>query len=105
MRKSTFIQPEVVLVFNKSSLLIAVVCSLRHAAKLINGSVQSVSLACSGEYMTTKGWYFRKMHPKLEIEWSDLANLKLEDYDQMCDFKQARYHPRTYKSRKAKRKK
>jgi hypothetical protein len=91
MRKSNFKEPKNVLVFNGARVLIAVVRSLHSASTLSSGNLQAISFACTGRYISTGGFYFRHVHPDIEIEMNDLDNLKLEDYDHLCGTKR-RYH-------------
>ncbi len=104
MKKNTFVEANKVLIFNSNRVLVAITRSLRTAAQLIDGNVQSISFCCNGDYITTKGWYFRKMHPDHEVELKDLDKLKLEDYDNACGIVR-RYLPKPDKARKAKQKK
>jgi hypothetical protein len=91
MRKSNFKEPKNVLVFNGARTLIAIVRSLHSAAEFSGGNLQAISFSCTGKYISTGGFYFRHIHPDIEIEVGDLDNLKLEDYDIMCG-KEKRYH-------------
>lgn len=91
MRKSKFKEPKVVLVFNGARVLIAIVRSLHSASLLSGGNLQSISFVCTGRYISTGGYYFRHVHPDIEIEVGDLDTLKLEDYDKMCGTER-RYH-------------
>ena len=40
--------------------------------------------ACKGEYAQAAGFYFRRLHPDVEIEMADLDTLPLEEYDRLC---------------------
>jgi hypothetical protein len=91
MRRSNFKEPKNVLVFNGARVLIAVVRSLRSAAEFSGGNLQAISFSCTGKYISTGGFYFRHVHPDIEIEITDLDNLKLEEYDIMCG-EERRYH-------------
>jgi hypothetical protein len=91
MRKSKFKDPKSVLVFNGARVLIAVVRSLHSASTFSGGNLQAISFCCTGKYVSTGGFYFRHVHPNIEIEMGDLDNLKLEDYDEMCGTNR-RYH-------------
>lgn len=93
MRKnSPFRKPKQVLVFNRSQVLIAVVRSLHSAKDLSKGNLQSISFSCTGKYISTGGFYFRHIHPDIEIDLTDLGVLKLQDYDGMCGETDRRYH-------------
>jgi hypothetical protein len=91
MRKSKFKEPKNVLVFNGARVLIAVVRSLHSASVFSGGNLQAISFCCTGKYISTGGFYFRHVHPEIEIEIGDLDNLKLEDYDNLCG-EERRYH-------------
>jgi hypothetical protein len=91
MRKSKFKEPKNVLVFNGARALIAIVRSLHSASAFSGGNLQAISFCCTGKYISTGGFYFRHVHPEIEIETGDLDNLKLEDYDNMCGVDR-RYH-------------
>lgn len=91
MRKSKFKEPKTVLVFNGAQVLIAITRSLHSAQSLSGGNLQAISFSCTGKYISTGGFYYRHVHPDIQIEMSDLDNLKLRDYDEMCGEKR-RYH-------------
>ena len=91
MRKSNFKEPKNVLVFNGARVLIAIVRSLHSASILSGGNLQAISFCCTGKYISTGGFYFRHVHPDIEIEIGDLDTLKLDEYDRMCGEKR-RYH-------------
>jgi len=94
MTKTCFKDPKLVLVFNASKVLIAIVRSLHSAAQLSGGNLQAISFCCVGKYVSSGGFYFRHVHPNIEIELSDLDNLKLDEYDKLCGEHERRYHPR-----------
>lgn len=91
MRKSKFKQPKVVLVFNGARVLVAIVRSLHSVTQLSGANLQAVSFCCTGKYISSGGYYYRHIHPDVLVDISDLDNLKLEDYDEMCGDKR-RYH-------------
>ena len=66
-------EPKQVLVFNAAQVLIAITRSVRSAYELTGGNLQAISFACTGRFISTGGFYF-----------SDIGNLKLSDYDQLC---------------------
>lgn len=90
---SSFRQPKQVLVFNHTRILVAAVRSMQTAADLTRASVKAVSLACRGNYVGTAGLYFRRLHPDILVETSDLDTLHLEEYDALCGEKR-RYLPK-----------
>ena len=73
-----------VLVFNGAQVLVGIVRSVRSTYELTNGNLQAISFACTGRLISTGGFYFRHVHPDIEIEISDIGTLKLQDYDKMC---------------------
>lgn len=91
MRNSSFKRPKMVLVFNGAQVLIAIVRSLHSAAELTKGNPQAISFCCTGRYICSGGWYFRYIHPDIEIELSDVDSLKLQEYDKMCGEKRRYY--------------
>lgn len=84
MRKSHFKEPKPILVFNGARVLIGIFRSLRAAANFSHGNLQSISFSCTGKYISTGGYYFRHISPKIEIEISDIDNLDLVEYDNLC---------------------
>ena len=88
----TFNEPKSVLVFNGSRVLIAIIRSLHSAAQLSGGNLQAISFCCSGRYISTGGFYFRHLHPDVELEKSDMNTLKLDEYDKLCGEHERRYH-------------
>lgn len=85
MKRSPFHQPKPVLVFNGAYVLIAIMRSIRSAADHSGTHPQAISLACSGENVTSGKFYYRHIHPNIEIELADLATLTLQEYDRMCN--------------------
>ena len=73
-----------IMVFSQEGKLIALSPSNRAIAKITSASSQSISYACNGKTDTAGGLYFRYLDSSIEIEISDLGNLKLADYDKMC---------------------
>jgi hypothetical protein len=84
MRKSNFKEPKNVLVFNGARVLIAIVRSLHSASQLSGGNLQSISFCCTGKYVSTGGFYFRHLNPKIEVDMSDLDTLTVNEYDELC---------------------
>lgn len=92
MRKSRFKQPKNVLIFNGARTLISITRSLQAASLLTGGNLQAISFCCLGRYISTGGFYYRHIHPDIEIDLTDLNDsLNLEEYDRMCGEKR-RYH-------------
>lgn len=91
MRKSKFKEPKNVLIFNGARVLISITRSLQAASLLTGGNLQAISFCCLGKYISTGGFYYRHIHPDIEIDLTDLDKLNLEDYDEMCGEKR-RYH-------------
>ncbi|CAK7033667.1 MAG: hypothetical protein MEBIL_04085 [Bilophila sp.] len=94
MRRSSFKRPKMVLIFNGAQVLIAVTRSLHSAAELTKGNLQAISFCCTGKYICSGGFYFRHLHPDVEIEVAELGVLQLQDYDALCGEKRAYYSVR-----------
>ncbi len=84
MRRSKFIRPKVVLIFNGAKHLIAITRSIRSATELTKGSRSSISACCIGKHKCSGDFYFRHLHDDVEIEISDLGTLLLAEYDELC---------------------
>lgn len=93
MAKSRYQQPKTVLIFNGSRVLIAIVRSLHKAAEFTGCNLQAISHCCTGRCIQTGGYYFRHIHPKIEIEVNDLDNLTVQQYDELCGYAGRKYHP------------
>ena len=91
MKRSPFHQPKPVLIFNGVYILVGITRSIRSASEISGGNAQAISFACTGKYISAGSFYFRHIHPDIEIEISDLDTLKLQEYDKMCNVKR-RYH-------------
>lgn len=91
MRNSPFRRPIPVLIFNAAQTLIAITRSLHSAAELTGGNLQSISFCCTGKYASSGGFYYRHIHPNVEIEMADLGTLQLQEYDKLCGEKRTYY--------------
>ena len=98
MRHSKFNQPNTVLIFNDTKKLVAIARSLNAAAELMQGNVQAMSFSCSGKYISSGGYYFRRLHPNVLVELDDLDNLSVDEYDKLCGVKRT-YHPQRVMNR------
>lgn len=92
MGKGPFKDAKRVLVFNGARVLVAIVRSLQTVSDLTGKSPQSISMACTGKYVSTGGFYFRHASKNVEIEEDDIGKLKLADYDNLCG-EERKYHP------------
>lgn len=92
MSKGPFKDAKKVLVFNGARVLVAIVRSLQTVSELTGKSPQSISMACTGKYVSTGGFYFRHASKRIEIEEDDIGKLKLTDYDNLCG-ETRKYHP------------
>lgn len=90
---SSFRHPELVLVFSHTRTLVAIFKSMQCCAEMVGTSVKTVSRACKGVHATAAGFYFRRLHPDVEIDTADLDTLRLEEYDGLCG-EQRRYLPK-----------
>ncbi len=102
MRRSYYNAPNVVLVFNKSRVLVSIFRSLHCAADLIHGNLQCISDCCNGKNVSSGGLYYRKLHPNVLIDLDDLDNLKLEEYDRLCGVKREYFSRRDMYRRRQK---
>ena len=84
MRKSKFRRPQTILIFNGARVLIAIVRSLNSAAELTHTLPASIHNCCIGKNVRSGVYYYRQLHPDILIDFSDLDNLKLEEYDSLC---------------------
>lgn len=80
------------LVFNSYGSLFAIFKSAHSTHKLTNNSMQAISSACLGKAVSSCGFYFRHLSPNIELEWSDIGTLRVQDYDQMCGNTDRKYH-------------
>jgi hypothetical protein len=94
MRKSNFLEPKKVLIFNGAKTLVAITRSVHTASEVTLGNLQAISFCCTGKYITSGGYYFRHIHPNIIIDIEDLDNLQLEEYDKMCGEKRKYYSVR-----------
>ncbi|MBF0648681.1 hypothetical protein IR083_07600 [Dysgonomonas sp. GY75] len=96
MRRSVYNEPKQVLMFNASGRLIAIVRSLQSAAELAGSSPMCVSYCCTGKSIASNGYYFRYIHPEVEVSANeDLGVLKIGEYDSLCGEKRE-YHTKGY---------
>lgn len=84
MTTSNFKAPKLVLTFNGARVLVSISRSMHIVSQKTGSSLQAISYCCSGKYIATRGFYYRLLHPDVEIEISDIDNLRLEEYDKMC---------------------
>ncbi len=81
---SSFRHPKQVLLFGHTRILAAIFKSMQSCAEITGTSVKTVSRACKGEYAQAAGFYFRRLHPDVEVGTEDLDTLRLEEYDELC---------------------
>lgn len=91
MKRSVFHKPKPVLIFNGAYVLVGITRSIRSASEISGGNPQAISFACTGRAISAGNFYYRHIHPDIEIEINDLDTLKLQDYDKMCKVER-RYH-------------
>lgn len=84
MGASWMLDPKRVLVFNGNRTLIAIVRSVRAAAEFSKGNMQAIANACSGQSISSNGFYFRHFDPNVLVEMEDIDTLKLNEYDDLC---------------------
>lgn len=102
MGATWMLDPKKVLVFNGNRTLIAIIRSVRAASLLTNSSLQSITNACSGIYISSNGYYYRNFDPNVIVEMEDIDTLKLEEYDQLCGVSR-KYHSISQMSRNRRR--
>ncbi len=73
--------PKMVLAFGSNLILKAVFHSLNSAEALVGVAHQQLCNAISGERISAKGFYWREVDEKWEIEQDDIGTLSLLDYD------------------------
>lgn len=73
-----------VLVFNPQKRFVGVFHSALAAAKTLGVHTQSIHYACTGRCIAVGKVYLRHLSDDIEITLSDLGELKLEDYDDLC---------------------
>lgn len=105
MAKSNFREPKLVLIFNGAKALISISRSMHCAAQTTFTSLQAIAYCCSGKYIATRGLYFRHLHPDIEIDISDLDNLRLDEYDKLCGVERKYYNVRVMAHKRAEVKK
>jgi len=92
-RKSNFREPKRVLIFNENRVLIATIKSLHCATQVTRINAQTISLCCTGQRISSNGFYFRHSDPGVKIDLDvDEDNLTLEEYDELCGVVRE-YHP------------
>lgn len=98
--KSSFRTPKPVLIFNGSRHLIAIARSLHCVSYLSGINVQAISLACTGTHASACGIYFRHVHSDVLLDFSDLDDLKLQHYDNLCGIERIYHSPQEMMRRK-----
>lgn len=79
-----FKNPKIVLVFSGDRILRAVYHSLNYASRMCHIPPQSISHCCLGAHISCGGYYFRYVHPEVEMDFTDIGHLRLEEYDDLC---------------------
>lgn len=95
-----------ILVFNPEKRLIIIGKSTQSIARALNLRPQSISFAATGKMISTGGYYFRYIPEAIEIEISDIGELNLLDFDQLCGierkvFKTRKMRKTSYPTKKA----
>lgn len=71
--------------FNEHRILIAVIKSLHVATQVTKITAQTISLCCTGQRISSNGFYFRHSDPNVKIDTDDdIDVLTLEEYDELC---------------------
>ena len=87
MRRSKFMRPCKVLIFNGARVLVAVVRSLHCAAELTHENKSAIHNCCTGKSVRSGVYYYRQLHPDILLDMDDLDNLTLKEYDDLCGIK------------------
>lgn len=102
-RRSSFREPKKVLIFNEHRILVSVNKSLHVTTQLLMITSQTISLCCTGQRISSNGFYFRHSHQNVKIDVDeDIGYLTLEEYDQMCDVIRQYHSPSEMKNRRIK---
>ena len=101
MRKSSFHRPKMVLIFNGAQILVAIARSLHSAAELTGGNLQAISFCCTGKYICSGSFYYRHLHPDVEVDISDIGTLQLQEYDSLCGVERTYYSVRQMAHKRA----
>lgn len=83
--------PKRVLCFNSMKKLIGVFQSVNAAAKAFGINVQPIHYACTGQCISTQGYYFRHLSDDVEVSLDDLGTLRVDEYDELCGIKRKIY--------------
>lgn len=85
MTSERFGNPRHVLVFNGQRKLIAIARSSVAIQALTGHTAAAIRKACSGEHVSSKGFYFRYIHEDVIVTLDDLNTLDLQEYDDLCE--------------------
>lgn len=80
-----------VLIFNRRKILVMIAASVNEAARFGNLRPGNISKACLGSLISNGMYYFRYIDSNVEIDLSDIGNLQLEEYDELCGVKRPVY--------------
>lgn len=87
-----------VLCFSPMKRLISIHQSITMTAKQFHTSSANIHFACTGESISSCGFYFRFLSDNIEVTQEDLGTLRLEEYDDLCGVKR-KYYPTKIMSR------
>lgn len=65
--------------------------SVNEATKYSGLKPGNISKACTGVLISNGMYYFRYINNDVEIEFTDVGLLKLDEYDQLCGIKRQVY--------------
>lgn len=81
-----------ILVFNPLKKFIGVISSQLQAARILGVKTPTIKAACDGTAISTCKLYLRWWNPEIEIDvCSELGELTLRDYDELCGVKRRVY--------------
>lgn len=96
------VDAKLVLVFSSHRILVGVISSNNQAAKMVGVTSSSISSACNGESNSSAGFLWRYMDEDIEIEFSDVGTLRIEEYDEAVGNKRKYIAPKDIKNRRKK---
>lgn len=84
MTKNNLGEARVILAFTRHRVLRHISYAIYEVTEYTGLPMQAIASCCSGKYMSSGGYYFRYLHPDIEVTTADLNTLTLEEYDALC---------------------
>ena len=83
MKRKVKREPRRIAVFGgRDKKLVAVIGSMTQAAHVLGVKTAAISYASRGLTVACQGWYLREL-TNVVLEWDDIGNLTLEDFDRL----------------------